>query len=151
MIKNNKIIGFAIFLSTLLMPFIVLAVDNNINTDDPEYQFTEANAGATIGGSAAGSQSNVGIAIGDPLSLGKEPIPALANRLITVALGISGVMALLAFVYGGILYMLAGVNEKNVAKGKEVMKYAVMGLFVIFSSYAIINFFLKNVLGVPGA
>lgn len=153
MIKNNKIINLVIFTAVLLMPvFAVNAVDNNINTDDPEYQFTEANAGATIGGSAAGSQTNNQATIEDPLGLKKgNPIPELANRLITVALGISGVLALLAFVYGGILYMLAGVNAKNVEKGKEVMKYAVMGLFVIFSSYAIINFFLKTVLQVPGA
>jgi len=87
--------------------------------------------------------------LGDPLSLGSNPLPTLANRFITAALGISGVLALVAFVYGGILYMLAGVNPKNVEKGKDLMKYAVIGLFVIFSSYAIVNFLLQTVLKVP--
>lgn len=116
------------------------------------YEDYYAGGSAAAGSAAAGSQTNAETEIKDPLGLDKgNQIPALANRLITAALGISGVLALLAFVYGGILYMLAGVNPKNVEKGKEIMKYAVMGLFVIFSSYAVINFFLKTVLGVPGA
>lgn len=85
----------------------------------------------------------------DPLNLGPNPLPALANRLITAALGIAGVLALIAFIYGGILYLLAGVNPKNVEKGKDLMKYAVIGLFVIFSSYAVVNFLLKSVFVVP--
>ncbi|MFA5020743.1 MAG: pilin [Patescibacteria group bacterium] len=88
----------------------------------------------------------------DPLQLGEnDPLPVLANRFIQTALGISGVLALLAFIYGGILYMLAGVNPKNVEKGKELMKYAVIGLFIIFASYAIVNFLLSTVLQVPGS
>lgn len=89
-------------------------------------------------------------ALDDPLRLPKDDsaIPLLANRFIQAALGISGVLALIAFVYGGVLYMLSGVNPKNVEKGKDIMKYAVIGLFVIFASYAVINFFLTNVLQV---
>lgn len=91
------------------------------------------------------------VQIGDPLGLGSgNPIPLLANRFITAAMGISGVLALIAFIYGGLLYLLSGVNPKNVEKGKELMKYAVLGLFVIFTSYAVITFFLRNVLQVPG-
>jgi len=88
-------------------------------------------------------------ALEDPLQL-KGGLPELANRFIQTALGISGVLALLAFIYGGILYLLAGVNPKNVEKGKELMKYAVIGLVIIFASYAIVNFLLSTVLQVPG-
>ena len=91
-----------------------------------------------------------GVTLGDPLKLGDNPIPTLVARFISAALGLSGVLALIAFIYGGILYMLAGVNPKNVEKGKEMMKYAIMGLAIIFSSYAIITFFLKTVLQVAG-
>jgi hypothetical protein len=91
------------------------------------------------------------VQIGDPLGLESgNPIPLLANRFIQAALGISGVLALIAFIYGGLLYLLAGVNPKNVDKGKEMMKYAVLGLFIIFTAYAVITFFLRNVLQAPG-
>lgn len=95
--------------------------------------------------------ADAAVQIGDPLGLNSgNPIPLLANRFIAAAMGISGVLALIAFIYGGILYLLSGVNPKNVEKGKELMKYAVLGLFIIFTSYAVIIFFLRNVLQVPG-
>lgn len=167
--RNNKIIGLIIFTAVLLMPVLVFgaescedqAYDISYDKNSPAYQTALYNCqeaainansgGGTAGGSsaAAGAQSSQSTALSDPLNLNKKnPIPDLANRLILVGLSLSGVMALMAFIYGGILYMLAGVNPKNVEKGKEVMKYAVMGLFIIFSSYAIVNFFLKAVLGI---
>ncbi len=73
-------------------------------------------------------------------------IPELVNRIVSMAIGLSGVMALLAFVYGGVLYLMAGVNLDFLKKGKEVMKWAVIGLFVIFSSYAVITFVLTSIL-----
>ena len=85
------------------------------------------------------------VTITDPLELQGDPINALATRLITAAFGVSGVLALLAFIYGGIMYLLAGVNPEYVKKGKEAMKWAVIGLLVIFSSYAVINFILTEV------
>jgi hypothetical protein len=86
-----------------------------------------------------------GVTIEDPLELGNDAVNTLATRLITAALGVSGVLALLAFIYGGIMYLLAGVNPEYVKKGKEAMKWAVIGLLVIFSSYAVINFILTEV------
>ncbi len=88
-------------------------------------------------------------ALVDPLGLNKaQPIADLAKRLIMTTLGLVGVLALLAFIYGGVLYMLVGVKADNVKKGKEVMKWAVAGLFLIFSAYAILNFLFTTVLGV---
>jgi hypothetical protein len=103
----------------------------------------DASADATAGTAGASE----GVEIVDPLNLGDNPIPNLANRLIQTALGLTGILALLSFIYGGILYMLVGVNPDNVKKGKEVMKWSVVGLFIIFSSYAILNFILGTVLG----
>lgn len=92
-----------------------------------------------------------GVKLEDPLGLpGDNPVPELANRFITAALGVSGVLALIAFIYGGVLYLLSGVDKGYVPKGKEIMKYAIFGLVIIFSAYAVITFFLKNVLQVKG-
>jgi branched-subunit amino acid transport protein AzlD len=88
------------------------------------------------------------VTIDDPLELGNDAVNTLATRLITAALGVSGVLALLSFIYGGIMYLLAGVNPEYVKKGKEAMKWAVIGLLVIFTSYAVINFILTEVFGI---
>lgn len=86
----------------------------------------------------------------DPLGVTNpdNPIPELANRLIQTALGFSGVLALLAFIYGGILYLTAGLDSNNVKKAKDVMKWAVIGLMIIFLSSPIVFFILETVLRV---
>jgi hypothetical protein len=72
----------------------------------------------------------------------------MANRLITTALGISGVLALLAFIYGGILWMVPfGDQTGNIRKGKQMMVWAILGLVVIFGSNAVINF-ISTALGI---
>lgn len=102
-------------------------------------------SGGTSVTAAEGSAQSETVQLSNPLSV--KSIPELVKNITTVAIGLSGVMALLAFVYGGILYLLAGVNMDFLKKGKEVMKWAIIGLFVIFSSYAVINFVMTKLLG----
>jgi hypothetical protein len=51
-----------------------------------------------------------------------------------------GAVALLMFVYGGLLWLTSGGAADKVNKGKEVMVWAVIGLVVIFSSYGLVKF-----------
>lgn len=74
-------------------------------------------------------------------------VPEMTKTLITSVVGLSGVMAMIAFIYGGVLFLMASFNPDFVKKGKEIMKWAVVGLVVIFGSYALINFVLTNILG----
>ncbi|MFA5124883.1 MAG: hypothetical protein WC473_03650 [Patescibacteria group bacterium] len=90
---------------------------------------------------AAAPFSVYAVQLVDPLNLPPgEPIPALAARLINALLGLVGIAALLSFIYGGILWMTAGISADNVKKGKTVMIWAVAGLLVIFSSYAVVTY-----------
>lgn len=61
----------------------------------------------------------------------------------TIFLGFTGVLALIAFIYGGITWMLSAGEASKVQKGKDMMKWAVFGLVVIFGAYAILDFVLK--------
>lgn len=80
----------------------------------------------------------------DPLNLPSEnPIPILAGRIINTILGIVGSLALLMFIYGGITWMTAGGNEQRVKKGRDILSWAVLGLLVIFASYAILKFIFQ--------
>ena len=64
----------------------------------------------------------------------------LIGRLIKAMLGIVGSLALVMFIYGGFTWMLAAGNADAVAKGKSILIWATLGLVVIFSSYALIQF-----------
>ena len=72
----------------------------------------------------------------------------LIGQVIKGVLGLVGSLALAMFVYGGFTWMLAAGNSTNVEKGKQILIWATIGLIVIFSSYALVQFVFKDVLGV---
>ena len=66
-----------------------------------------------------------------------------ANTLIKGALGITGILALIAFIWGGIEWLISMGDSKRIQKGKDMMIWAVIGLIVIFGSYAILSLVFK--------
>lgn len=65
-------------------------------------------------------------------------------------LGITGSLALLAFIYGGILFLFSGGNSDQIEKGKKTLSGAAIGLAIIFSSYLIVHF-AAEALGIQNA
>jgi hypothetical protein len=57
-------------------------------------------------------------------------------------LGFSGSLALLFFVYGGIMFLISAGNQERVSKGKQILIGSTIGLIIVFSSYTIIGFVL---------
>lgn len=55
-------------------------------------------------------------------------------------LGIVGSVALLMFVYGGIMFLISGGSSERVEKGKQIIIGSVIGLVIVFASYTIIGF-----------
>ncbi|HKL17063.1 MAG TPA: pilin [Patescibacteria group bacterium] len=77
-----------------------------------------------------------------PQPLGGKNITEVATNIIETILGLVGVLALVMFIYGGILWMTSAGNEKQVKKGKDTLVWSVLGLAIIFFSYAILQFVL---------
>jgi hypothetical protein len=73
----------------------------------------------------------------DPL--GGVSIPVLIGRVIRVALGISGSVALLMFIYGGFIWLTSGGKPEAIEKGKKTLIWAVIGLAIIFTSYLAVD------------
>jgi len=63
----------------------------------------------------------------------------LYGRLIYSFMGITGAIALIMFLVGGFQWMTAAGNPEKVKKGRDTLMWAVLGLIVIFSSYAILK------------
>src|SRR3989338_1232159 len=64
-----------------------------------------------------------------------------------VVFGLIGMVALVAFVYGGFLMVFSFGESSKVQQGKDVMVAAVIGIMIVFSAYLIVSFIL-NALGV---
>jgi len=66
----------------------------------------------------------------------------LIGQIVNAILGVVGSLALLMFVYGGLTWMTAAGNEEKIKKGKGILMWATIGLVVIFTSYAVLNFII---------
>ncbi len=67
----------------------------------------------------------------------------IVGGIIKVFLGIIGTFALLIFLYGGIMWMIAGGNEQAVVKAQKTLIWAALGLFVVFLSYTTVNYLIN--------
>ena len=58
-------------------------------------------------------------------------------------LGISGSLALVFFVWGGIIMMTSGGNKARVEKGRDAIIRATVGLIIIFGAFTAVKFMLS--------
>ncbi len=75
--------------------------------------------------------------------LGESDVRVILGRVIRGFLSVVGSIALLMVVYGGVLWLTSAGNSDRIKKGKDVLVWAVLGLGVIFSAYAITNALLN--------
>ena len=81
---------------------------------------------------------------------GGELIPPAQNdnasitNVINFFLFAVGIAAVVMIIYGGYLYISSGGDAGKLAKAKNTILWAVIGLAVVVLSYAIVNFVIKT-------
>ncbi|PLX26802.1 hypothetical protein C0583_05900 [Candidatus Parcubacteria bacterium] len=85
---------------------------------------------------------------------GKETGDYTANDLILVlvtiskwVLYLSGSLSLLAFIVGGLMFILAAGNKDMISKGKSAIIAAVVGLIIVLFAYTAVDYFMKGIKG----
>ena len=102
---------------------------------------------------ALAAPGECGTDLTDPLGLNcaagsgltKDDPRLVVARIINVALGILGTIAVVLIVYAGFLWMTAGGNDEQAGKAKSIIFASIIGLVIILSAYAISTFVVKNV------
>lgn len=88
------------------------------------------------------------------LGLGNADIRVIIIRLIQVALGFLGIVAVSIVLYGGYLWMTSAGNAQRVEQAKQVLKNGLIGLVIILSAYTIVAFvigtFISRILNEAG-
>jgi hypothetical protein len=82
--------------------------------------------------------------IEQPLGLPATDIRLVIARIIRVALGLLGIVALGLILYAGFCGWTAGGNEEQVASAKKFLLNTVIGLAIILSAYAIVSFVISK-------
>ena len=73
-------------------------------------------------------------------------IPSAIGKVVGALLSFIGVVFLILMIYGGFMWMLARGNEQEVAKAKDLIFAAVIGLIIVLSAYAITSYIGVNLL-----
>lgn len=92
---------------------------------------------------AGPTQADQATTLNNPLGNLSDP-RLIIGQAIRVSLGIIGSLALILFIYGGMIWMMSSGNTEMITKGRNTLLWAVIGLIVVFGSYTIINFVLQN-------
>ena len=67
-------------------------------------------------------------------------------RIIKVALGFLGSIAVILIVLAGFKWMTAAGNEDKIAESKKLMAAAFVGLVIILTAFALTNFVINSVI-----
>ena len=62
--------------------------------------------------------------------------------------GIIGVLALVMFVYGGLVWITANGNPEKVKQGMGIFMSAMIGLVIVFSAYMLVKYFGSSILNI---
>ncbi len=117
--KKNKKVYFALLLASLLL-FIGLKTSlatSIVDTSNPDYKTGNYDL------------SDVG---------------NYAIYIIELILSLVGTLSLIAFIYGGVTFLISAGSSDKVKKGMDIIKAAVVGLIITFSSVLIMNLFFSG-------
>ncbi len=118
---SKHVISFVI-LSFLVMPFLALPV----LAQSPDYGINQVENG--IGGTLSNT---------DPRTI--------IGRIITVALGFLGVIAVVIILLGGFKWMTAGGNEEKTGEARKLLGAGVIGLVIILASWGLARFVIESI------
>jgi len=94
---------------------------------------------ADFGTNAVSNGLGGSLAAGDPREL--------IGRIINIALGILGTVAVGLILYSGFLWMTSAGDEDKISTAKNILKNGIIGLLIILSSWAIATFILNQLGG----
>jgi len=84
-----------------------------------------------------GLGDTAGKAFGGDIPFELEGPSTIIGKVVGSALAFIGILFLILMIYGGIIWMMARGNEQEVAKAKDLIVSAVIGLIIVLSAYAI--------------
>lgn len=92
---------------------------------------------------------DVGLEQAEQVGLSGTDPRVIVARVIQVALGFLGIVALGLLLYAGYLWMTAAGNDDQVNTAKTLLRNGLIGLIIILSSFGIVTFVLSRLAGGP--
>lgn len=112
--------------------FITFALLSSVNS-----VFAKAAFNQSLDEAAAGT--------GHKTNIGNDAIYNTIANVIKLLLSVIGVIFIILIIYAGITWMMARGDESEATKAKDIIKRAIIGLFIILSAYSITAFVGSNI------
>jgi len=95
------------------------------------------------------SEGGSGLAIPDggatiSSDIDKRPLAEVVLSMVNYFIGFLGFLAVVMFVYAGVLWVLSGGSEEQIGKAKKIMIYAALGIIVVILSFSIVRFIASS-------
>jgi len=94
---------------------------------------------------------DVGLDYGTYTGLGTKDIREGVMSIVTVLLGFLGIIAIIIILYGGFVWLTSAGNEEKVGQAKKIITSGIIGLVIIFISYAVATFVINELITATGA
>ena len=91
------------------------------------------------------AQVSVPVTMGVTFGLGTQNLYFTLVGIVNVLLNFLGLIALIVILIGGFRWMLSGGNEEKVAGARQSIIAGIIGLIIILSAFALIQFVIVNV------
>lgn len=88
--------------------------------------------------------------VGAEIALPAADPRIVAARIIRVALGFLGILALAIVLYGGFVWMTSAGNPEKIDKAKKILTNGLIGLIIIIFAFGITQFVLNKLLEAAG-
>jgi cytochrome bd-type quinol oxidase subunit 2 len=75
---------------------------------------------------------------------GGSDLPTTVGRIISVLLGLLGVVFVVLVIYAGFTWMTANGDETKIKKAKSIIIQSTIAIVIIFMAYAITSFVITN-------
>lgn len=85
-------------------------------------------------------------AVQSTIKLGSGDVRQTAARIINVALGFLGIVAVVIVLLGGFKYMISGGEQTKVDEARKLIISGIIGLAIILSAWAITSFVISRLL-----
>lgn len=86
-------------------------------------------------------QNQGGSGIENPI--GKTTVEGIIVAIVKWLAGLAGALAILALVWGGIMYIVSLGDDSRVNKAKSIIMWAIVGIAVVILSYVMLNIVSK--------
>ncbi len=97
------------------------------------------------------SQPDTGVDLATIVGLGTKDLREGVMSIINTLMGFLGIVAIIIFLWGGFRWMTAGGSEERIDESKKIITAGIIGLIIVFVSYALAAFVINQLITATGA